>query len=212
MSSIALVTMLSSTSVLADSDKRVRARIKQADTNHQSSNAKDRRYRRDSNSNRRNSDRRSDRNSDRHTSRRSDRNSRNRSRHDRQRDGYRHRNSNRQHNSYNQRRNRSHRSKQYYGVNIYNSYNSGVNCRYVYNRYDERVKRCYPKRYSSHYDSGQRYGYRYHDRYGNYYDSYRRGRYTRNNHRGHSRHNHYYDNKIGQWVALAVLFDVLLDD
>lgn len=203
MSSIALVTMLSSTSVLADSDKRSRTRIKQTDTNHQSSNAKDRRYRRDSNSNRRNSDRRSDRNSDRHASRRSDWNSRNHKK-------YRH--SNRRYDSVSHRRYRSHSNQRYSGVNIYNSYNSGVQCRYVYNRYDERVKRCYPKRYTSHYDNGNHYGSRYHDRYGNYYDSYRRGRYTRSNHRGHSRHNHYYDNKVGQWIALAVLFDVLLDD
>lgn len=205
MSSIALVTMLSSGSVFADSNNRVLAKANQVDKNYTKNKTKDRRYRRDGNT-----DRRSDRRSNRNSNRRSDSHSRNNSRYDRHRDRsvYRQHNSGKSKNKYKRKQQRSHRSNYNYGVTYY----TGSNCRYVYNRYDERVKRCYPNRYTSYHDNGRHYGSRYHDSYGNYYNSYRRGRYTRKNHRGHSRHGHYYDNNVGQWIALAVLFDILLDD
>ena len=114
------------------------------------------------------------------------------------------------HSNYRSRHHRDRYNRNHHS-NFYVSFNSGQSCRYVYNRYDERVRRCYPSRYTASYDRGHHYGYRYHDRYGNYYNNYRNGRYTRSNHRGHHRQGHYYDNKVGQWIALAVIFDSLLD-
>lgn len=86
-----------------------------------------------------------------------------------------------------------------------------TNCRYVYNRYGERTKRCYPARYRYDvHDNGYYHGRRFHDRYGVYYNSYRNGRYQRR-HRGHHRSGYYYDTRAGEWIALAILFDRLLD-
>jgi len=90
-------------------------------------------------------------------------------------------------------------------------YSALTNCRYVYDSYGYRVKRCYPKRYrASYHDNGYYHGHRFHDRYGAYYSSYHNGRYRRSHH-GHSRSGYYYDSRVGEWILLAVLFDRLLD-
>lgn len=86
-----------------------------------------------------------------------------------------------------------------------------TNCRYVYDRRGYRVKRCYPARYRYDvHDRGYYHGRRFHDRYGVYYSSYDRGRYH-HSHRGHRRAGYYYDTRAGEWIALAILFDRLLD-